>query len=443
VRTLRELTDRARELANELVDSDFVRCISHKDADGITSAGVLCTALYREGIPFHTTIVSRPSNELTEDINQEEDETVIFFDMGSGQPDIIKKIDKKVLVADHHPPEYRDEVAYKHLNPHHHGVDGSSEVSAAGLSYLIAREMNSENKDLSRIALAGAIGDRQHLPLKGVNKKMVSEGVENGVIEVVEGLRLYGDPVNTIPKSTDPYFENLDKKKKVRTLLGRLDIPTEQEINKLPEESKKKLIKTLSLMLLKQGANAKSITDLVGNVYSIKKGPVDYAADLTSLINSCARKERYGMALSLAMAEDSYVDKAREYREEYQKTILMELSRVRSRIKEHKSIRTVEVDKQPTKGTLASVTVNCLLPDKPVLAYYVDNDKQEVKVSARGNEKLIKRGVNLSKAMSKAADVAGGRGGGHNIASGASYPLDKKEVFFKEVDRVVSSQLGV
>ncbi|WGI16982.1 DHH family phosphoesterase [Methanonatronarchaeum sp. AMET-Sl] len=437
---MKEIVAQARELADELVSSNFVRCISHKDADGITSAGVLCTALNREEIPFHTTIVSRPSMEIVDKINEEEEETVVFFDMGSGQPDVIDKINKKVLVADHHPPEYSDGIADLHLNPHHYNIDGSSEVSAAGLSYLIAREMNQENKDLSCIALAGAIGDRQHLPLKGINKKLVMDGIEVGAIEIEEGLRLYGKTSQALTTSTDPYFNNLNNIERVNRLLKRLNIPSEKQITDLTKEEKKKLIKTLSLMLLSQGATAKSITSMVGDLYKIKKGPVNYATELTSLINSCARKEKYGMALSLALDDEKHIDEARGYEKEFNKKMLDELDGIKEKTIKHDCFNVIEVETQSIKGAVASIAVNCLLTEKPILSIYRDED--ETKVSARGNENLIDNGLNLSEAMSKAAKLVGGRGGGHNIASGASVPNESIDTFYKKIDEIICSQLG-
>jgi single-stranded DNA-specific DHH superfamily exonuclease len=51
---------KAMEKAVELIKRhDYARIVSHYDADGITSAGIICNALLRRGIQFHTTIVSK------------------------------------------------------------------------------------------------------------------------------------------------------------------------------------------------------------------------------------------------------------------------------------------------------------------------------------------------------------------------------------------------
>ncbi|MDI6887894.1 MAG: DHHA1 domain-containing protein, partial [Candidatus Thermoplasmatota archaeon] len=45
-------------------------------------------------------------------------------------------------------------------------------------------------------------------------------------------------------------------------------------------------------------------------------------------------------------------------------------------------------------------------------------------------------------ALTKAAQVVGGIGGGHNIAAGATIPKGSEEEFLNEVERVIKEQLS-
>jgi RecJ-like exonuclease len=63
------------------------------------------------------------------------------------------------------------------------------------------------------------------------------------------------------------------------------------------------------------------------------------------------------------------------------------------------------------------------------------------KVSARGTQDLIRRGVNLSEAMSIVSAEVGGVGGGHDIAAGATIPDGKKEEFARKLDLFIGEQL--
>ncbi|HDD40647.1 MAG TPA: DHH family phosphoesterase, partial [Nitrososphaeria archaeon] len=70
------------------------------------------------------------------------------------------------------------------------------------------------------------------------------------------------------------------------------------------------------------------------------------------------------------------------------------------------------------------------------------HSEDSIKVSARSSKSLIDRGLNLGKLISKAASLVGGRGGGHDIAAGASIPKTKKTLFVLEVDRIIGEELG-
>ncbi len=73
-----------------------------------------------------------------------------------------------------------------HFNPHLFGRDGSFELSGAGATYLVSKALDLKNKDLSALAIVGAIGDlqdRKFCELRGMNTEIVNDGKEAGVSE--------------------------------------------------------------------------------------------------------------------------------------------------------------------------------------------------------------------------------------------------------------------
>jgi single-stranded DNA-specific DHH superfamily exonuclease len=188
----------ARPAAEKIKKQQFVRVVSHHDADGITACGIICLALQRQGIPFQATIVSN----LDTSVEAMLDPAVptIFCDMGSGHPDIVNKFDAVIL--DHHVPHGTHVNIV--VNPHLAGIDGGSELSASGVAYAVAREMGN-NVDLAGLAISGAIGDKQRMV--GPNKDILEEGLKHGVISVQKGLKLGMGPVEKVLEySIDPYF---------------------------------------------------------------------------------------------------------------------------------------------------------------------------------------------------------------------------------------------
>ena len=87
-----ELIKTATEIVLSYPKSSRIRIISHYDADGISAAGILCTALYREGYDFHATCMRNPFNKGLERLAKEKNDLIIFSDMGSAQIERIEKV---------------------------------------------------------------------------------------------------------------------------------------------------------------------------------------------------------------------------------------------------------------------------------------------------------------------------------------------------------------
>ena len=70
------------------------------------------------------------------------------------------------------------------VNPLLHGIDGSRDIAASGVSYLFARTLDAKNVDLSPLGLVGALGDQQDKgekkSLKGVNTLIEEEAISRG-----------------------------------------------------------------------------------------------------------------------------------------------------------------------------------------------------------------------------------------------------------------------
>jgi len=71
----------------------------------------------------------------------------------------------------------------------------------------------------------------------------------------------------------------------------------------------------------------------------------------------------------------------------------------------------------------------------------VEKEGGEIKISARGTQRLIENGLNLSKALKKVAGAVNGVGGGHSIAAGATIPKGKEEEFLTLLEEEIKDQL--
>lgn len=426
---MNRLEKTAEDIAKSILRCDSMRVISHNDADGITSAGLICNALLRAGIPFHATLLNRLDGPVVDSIQG----PVIFCDMGSGKPELISRVKGECVVLDHHRPV--GTLSCKHLNPHLFGIDGAFELSAAGTVYSVVRKMG-DNSDLAGLALVGAMGDRQ--AMIGANRAILDEAVAADAVEVRAGLKMAEDgPVDQVfTSSVEPLLDFTGDSAKTREFLESLHI--EGDVQALRGEDLSRLATALTLKLLMQGSFAAD--SILGEVIRLKKEVVENSLELVQLLNACGNRDVPGVGLTLCLRDKAALEDARKLSTEYKGHILAEIKLLRDEHQDMKNIRYLMLKDGEAGAVVAGLGIRYLYTDMPLLTLNHEVDK--VKISARGNKLLVARGLDLSVALRKAAEAAGGNGGGHTIASGAAIPPGTEETFLRIVDEIVGEQLG-
>jgi single-stranded-DNA-specific exonuclease len=425
---MKRLEKDAEAIARSILRCDRMRVISHNDADGITSAGLLCSALKRAQIPFHATLVNRLDETIVESIVG----PVVFCDMGSGKPDLISKIKGDAFVLDHHRPV--GALNCMHLNPHNFGIDGAFELSASGTVYSVVRKMG-DNADLAGLAIAGALGDRQ--AMIGANRSILEEATASGAVETSPGLKMSEDgPIDKVfERSIEPLFDFSGDSSKTREFLEKLQL--HGDIQSLDHEHLNRVSTALTLKLLMQGSFAAD--SIIGEVIQLKKEVVENSLEFVQLLNACGNKDLPGLGLTLCLRDRSSLDQARKIAAEYRNDILAEIKILREQHKELKNIRYLNMKDMEAGAVVAGLGIRYLYADMPLIT--LNHKGDVVKVSARGNKLLISQGLDLSVALRRAAESVGGVGGGHTIASGASIPPGSQEKFLSCLDQIVGEQL--
>ncbi|PIZ50345.1 hypothetical protein COY28_05525, partial [Candidatus Woesearchaeota archaeon CG_4_10_14_0_2_um_filter_57_5] len=182
--------------------TETLRLVSHHDADGISAAAIMVSALLRDNRRYALTIVPQLRRELIEQFAKEQHQVFVFCDLGSGQIEDIRELlaDRQVYILDHHELQARPEGIWQ-VNPHCFGIDGGKEISGAGVAYLFARDLSAQNKDLAVIAIIGALGDIQEdKGFTGLNKAILADAVATGTMEVQQGLRFFGAQTRPLHK---------------------------------------------------------------------------------------------------------------------------------------------------------------------------------------------------------------------------------------------------
>ncbi len=440
---LTEIVEKASEIITSIPKSTKIRVISHYDADGITSAAINCTALYRAGYDFHVTLMRNPFDKGLARVSKEENDLIIFSDMGSGQIETIEKMDCKAIIIDHHQylkKKTSDNVLQ--INANLYGINGNYEACGATLSYAVAKALDSKNIDLVYLAIAGATGDKQYIGgFRGYNKSVLDEGIKNRFLIENIGLKLYGKSLfDALFNSIDPYYPGLSGDEKgILELLKKLNIDSDIKVENLDSNRIKQLQSYLMLQLVKRGCEKNILETIIRPRFwsDILNSELERFADL---LDSCGKGGHRGLGLELCMGDKQAFSEAIELEKEYKQKILNELLRLeKDGFMEKKRFRYFYSEESSLGGVIGGIATNFILDkEKPLLSIVKKDD--EIHISCRGNQYLVSKGLDLGLAMNEAAKKLSGHGGGHKIAAGATIESDKEEIFLESVNDIINNQ---
>ncbi len=453
------MMQKAAECAEAIKKHNHALVISHIDADGLTSAAVICKALDRDGIEYETRFLKKLDSPALNEIADLNAELTIFTDLGSSMVDEISKLQSEVIIADHHQPQ-KNQHKY-HLNPHLFGINGTNELSGSGTTYLIAKEMGS-NRDLADLAIVGAIGDMQGMKdgrLVGLNRSIMLEGVDAGLLSFETDIRLFGRQTRPIHKlleyCTDPYIPGItgDKGgciKFLRNLGIELNDGNWRRWIDLDREEKKLIVSEMIQLCLTRNIPAYKVQHLVGEVYTLlkeKEGTeLRDASEYSTLLNATARYDHAEVGLAVCMGDRGIAyAHARNLLNQHRKNLAEGLKLVKEQgviaLKNLQYFHAGDSIRETIVGIIAgmSASIGGINRNLPIIAF-AESDG-DIKVSARGTQDLLHRGLNLAVALHESAKEVGGIGGGHDIAAGAKIPRGSEEEFLTILDAKIGAQL--
>ncbi len=448
----------AKSIAETLKKHKKVKIVSHIDADGITAGSIASMCLKREGIEHSVDFVKQLDENVIDKLRNENTELVWFTDLGSGMIDKLEGLN--AVITDHHKIQNMQK-ANNHLNPHLFGKNGAVDISGAGLTYLVAKNMNSKNIDLSALAIIGAAGDMQdseYGKLIGTNREILQDGRNSGVLDYNINIRFFGRETKPVFKllqyANDPVIPGLTgREENCIKFLQNLDINMKDEERwrkwiDLNKEEKRKIVSKIVFTLLSKGFGSKNAKRVLGEVYILTKEMLGTelhdAKEFATLLNSCGRYNKTEIGYNVCLGNrDEYLQRARTLLQGHRRTLVDALQFVNNLgITKREYIQYFHA-KDNINEKIVGIVAGMLIPyaDKlPLIAFA--NSEDGVKVSARTDRMLIEKGLDLSVVMNQAAEKVGGIGGGHNVAAGATIPKNSEEEFLNEAERIVNEQIG-
>ncbi|HJJ28267.1 MAG TPA: DHH family phosphoesterase [Methanocorpusculum sp.] len=451
------------QTAERISAAENITVISHIDADGVSSASVICEAIRRAEIPV-TPVFIRQLEPLTMKHIPDDSSLKLFTDLGGGQQNLLESAgisEKQVIILDHHISQPAPGgTSYFQVNSQFYGAD-YAKCSAAGIAYLVARKLSEKNRDLAKLAVVGNVGDmmaREKCRLTGIARWIAEDGEQAGDVQIRNCINCYG--LSTRPlhqclaNSDDPILPGLSQNPAAAAaLLVKAGIYQNPDDSRIFEELTPEEVRmVISLVTEQMIANGESCERLFAEQYFFpreqEKTPLRNASEYATLLNACGRwaKPEIGEAVCRG-------DRGQKYREaehmlRHHRTIIRELCEyiIETGVEDLSAIQAIHTGgRYPDTivGIGAGMALSKLDIDKPILVMCeVAGEPDLIKVSMRTYEKVLRRGVDLQKALVAAAADFGGGGGGHNIAAGAYIPKGCENDFTRRVNELIEDQLA-
>ncbi len=393
------LEEAAAKIASYLRSKDYVEVYSHHDADGIAAAAILTVALRRADIAFRLRFLPHLNKD-----DVERPELSVLCDLGASVPDFPDSI----VIIDHHVPYAA--VPF-HINPRLEGIDGESELSAAGCAYLVANALG-DNRDLAGLVMVGIIGDSQKL--SGMNQKIIGDAVGNNLIEVGKGVLLPGRTTKEqIASAVLPYLGNLSGDEETAEKIASLCM------NTASDEAYTALL--LSEIIVRSDASYHDLMSMYGESWKLLREAVQDAYAMTAVIDACGKAGRPDLGYAVAAGDMTQTDAAWETANAFRRKIIASAAAAEA-VAENVWLS----DSVETASDVADIFVRSKQMPVVVLA----RGTEYLKVSARAP---ADSSVDFEQMMKTSAEKFGGAGGGHKTRAGGELPLACESAFIASV----------
>lgn len=413
-----------------------VLVISHHDTDGITSASIISRALSRANRTFTLKIVKQLDSEFIDTLPK--DSILLFLDLASASLEQLSSF-PNVFIVDHHeiPTPVPENINI--INPH---IFNEEEISASGLSYMFAKQISQENKDLASLAIVGMVGDMLDRNLSKLNNEILNDAE----IVIKRGLLFYPAtrPIHkTLEFSSSIFIPGVTGNSRgVYDLLKESGI--ERKNNEYPtlleldEEQNSHLI---TAVLLRR--HAQNNEDIIGNIYLVKSASrLEDARELSAMINACSRLGFSEVALLLCLGNKSSRTRAENVYANYKQHLVAALNLVSSMKKiegpGYVIINAKKEIKDTIIGTVASILSNSQIYEQGTIIVTLAHSEDKIKASARV---AGKQGRNARELLEIATSKVGGECGGHHMAAGCLISQDKETEFLDYLKKALDIEL--
>ncbi len=479
-----DLLQRAAEATRQ---AKRVLAFSHIDADGISALAIVALALERESKEHEWENVHQINSESIQDIRKRVldygPDLVIFSDFGTGQRNLIEEhivpIDSvnTIIILDHHLPSEDDSLEENRsekiieVNPWHHGLSGSYDLSGAGAAFFYSLALSPSNLDLAELAVVGASGDLQDYYGKGfsgLNKSIIEIGTDAGILRVTRDLTFFGINTRPLPYllqyATDPYLPGITGMEEAcYAFFDEVGVDMRGDDGEwrfwtdLDQSEKQRVLQSLIQVVLDSYDDPRVATGIIGDVIVLTGRPerteMRSAKEFSTLLNACGRNRKPEVGVRICMGDEEAISEGSGLLQLHRTNLAMALRRVEDDGYVERPGMYL-VDDPETPDTIIGIVIGMaqgsrIIPiDKPVIGVSrnTTGETQFIKISGRAHKSLVDIGVNLKDAFVAASATLNeddeelmAEAGGHPMAAGAFVQEEKLKEFLDIVSEHFAS----
>ena len=314
-----ELAKRATERIKK--EQGIIHLVSHFDADGISSAAIMSSALMKLNKRFYMTIVRHITPEVINKIKEKNPSLVIFTDIGSSYIDEVERLEQDVIILDHH--EVKKVWTKKnitHINPELMNMEN---MPGAWVTNIVAKEIIG-SEELTPLALIGSIGDSTFPDLKFFER--------HERITRERGLRLFGRFSRPIHKALelcyDPEIPGVSGSESAALqFLSEIGIETKDGGDwRTLEDLKQVEVQQITDAIIKEHLKHNSkinFEDMFGDVWTLLDFDEELqdATEFATILNCCGRLDDAATGIALCLGSTTAIEKSKKLIKKYRRLI--------------------------------------------------------------------------------------------------------------------------
>ncbi len=440
---MREKIKEAIERIGKLSETKPIKVISHHDTDGITAAAIFSRALQRWNKKFDLEIVRNLDQKYIE--NLPENKILIFLDLASGSLSHLEKKSTEIFILDHH--EIPQEHIPKNIMLINPELFNHENISGAALSYLFAKQLSDQNKDLASLAVLGMIGDQFEKEMS----KTFNEIIQDADVIVKKGLHLY--PATRPLDKALQYSYSMYIPGVTGSFSGTMSLLKEAGLEKanaghksLAELNEVEMSNLITAIMLRRMTENLAVEELVGNLYLIKFfNKLEDARELSALVNACSRMGYPEMSLGFCLGNKEARKAADKIYLDYRQSISSALKFIdeteKIKGKDYVIINAQDKIKDTIIGTAASIISNSPLLAEGTVIIGMAYSGDKIKVSCRLSGK---KGRNVREILARATSSLPAElteVGGHPGAAGCLIPKDREAEFTESLKNILELEV--